>query len=741
MKKLAVFILLVLAGKSIPVVAQEIPLGTWRTHLSYSDVTHVVSGDDFIFAAVSAGIFYVDLRDNSINRLTALDGLQGGNISALNYDAGRNMLLVGYATGNLDLITDTRIQNLDLTSSSQVIGSKKINAIQLAGAFAYLATDFGVLKFSLERAEVRETYREIGPEGEQIAVSDLAIYQDSLFIASPGGIRAGSLNETNLADWRFWVQKALPVGGDPVGLAAAGTSLFTAIDASGILVYDNGAWNNASPTPAQDYRRLTGRENSLIVVSSEAVEERSADDLSLISSASSPLIADPQDALRTEGAWWVADGENGLLSDETGSFDSYSPSGPASTGVFAMEYLPDSVYVLTGGYSSLVQPLGRNDGVHIFSGGQWVNRFGGADFGDFTDVAGMPGGGALYYASAGDGLLRVSDGGIEVIDEDTPGSPLVNPGAPARGLIIPSVEADNGGIWVLNYDVPASLHYLQADGAWTSYEVPVNQARFAVEVLPVGDLVWLRVAPSRGGGLVVFDPASGAARYLTRAPDNGSLPSLRVNDLELDRDGFLWLATDAGVAIITNPFTLQGNINAVEPVFEGRPLLIDEEVTAIRVDGGNRKWMGTLNGAWLFDASADELLLRFTRENSPLPASEIRSLSIMGNTGEIFFGTDQGIVSYRSDATTGAAEHADVKIFPNPVRADFQGVVGISGLVENAEVKITDSAGRLIYRTRASGGTASWPIDGERLQSGMYMVFSATPDGSETFVGKVAVIR
>jgi len=170
-------------------------------------------------------------------------------------------------------------------------------------------------------------------------------------------------------------------------------------------------------------------------------------------------------------------------------------------------------------------------------------------------------------------------------------------------------------------------------------------------------------------------------------------------------------------------------------------LLIDEQVQVIRVDGGNRKWMGTRNGSWLFDAATDKLLLRFTAGNSPLPDNTIHSIGILGTTGEVFFGTAQGLVSYRADATEAGAEHGTVRIFPNPVRRDFAGTVGISGLVENAEVKITDSAGRLIFRTRANGGTASWAVDSENLQSGVYFVFSATQDGEETFVGKIAVIR
>ncbi len=721
---------------------QDIPLGTWRTHLSYTEVTDVTLGDNQVIAVVSSGLFYIDLQDNSLNRLTELDGLQGGGIRAIAFDPDREVLLIGYATGNLDLVLEDRIINLDLISNSQVIGSKQINDILLAGAFAYLATDFGILKLDIARAEVRETYREIGPEGAQIQVHGLALYQDSLFLASPEGVRAGRLNEVNLADWRFWKDKPLPGPGTTAqDIASAGSGLFTAVDSEGLYRYENGTWTATGLLAGEGFRKLNGQENELIVVTYTLVAAVDPVSLDVTDSPSDPLIVNAMDGLRLTNNWWIADANNGLLSDYAGEFTAYSPSGPSESGSFAMRFMDDSLYVLNGGYSPAVQPLNRIGGVNIFTGGQWYTRFKGPGFRDMTDVAVMPGSGDRFYSSAGDGLLRVSGEGPVIIDENTVGSPLVDLDPQGRGLIIPGLGADNSGIWILNYGASTPLHYLDSEDQWSSFTIPVTQARFALQVLRVGDLIWLRIAPSQGGGLVVFDPGSGEARYLGRQPDNGSLPSLRVNDMALDKDGFLWLGTEAGVSVITNPFTLQGNINAVEPVFDGRPLLIDEDVRIIKVDGGNRKWMGTRNGAWLFDPSADEMLLRFTAANSPLPVNELNAIGIMGNTGEVFFGTDQGIVSYRANATEAGPEHAAVRIFPNPVRRDFSGTVGITGLVEDAEVKITDSAGRLIYRVRSNGGTATWNVDSENLQSGIYFVFSATADGDETFVGKIAVIR
>jgi hypothetical protein len=138
------------------------------------------------------------------------------------------------------------------------------------------------------------------------------------------------------------------------------------------------------------------------------------------------------------------------------------------------------------------------------------------------------------------------------------------------------------------------------------------------------------------------------------------------------------------------------------------------------------------------------MVYKFTETNSPLPSDVIRDIEIDGRTGEVFFITDKGIVSFRGDATESTNSFQSVKIFPNPVTSDFTGTIGISGLATDAVVKITDISGKLVTEVQAQGGTATWngqDARGRRAATGVYLVFAANPEGTESMVGKITVIN
>lgn len=745
----------ILALSPVLVSAQsDIPIGTWRTHFSYYDTRHVEEAGNRIYASSENGLYYFDKEDNSITKISKIDGLQSEDISALYYDQNTDLLLIGYRSGNLDVIKDHVIINIDLNSTSQISSSKTINHITAFQSFAYLSTDFGVLKFDLNKLEVTETLRELGEGASLLRVNQSIVVNDSLFLATEEGVIAADIVQNiNLLDYQNWrrfdLSDGIPAAQVHV-ITRLGSRVVAGISMNGLYVYD-GKWQPAGILDGASFHYAGMAGDKIIVVHD--------DNVSFVTSTLQPeplsidFVTGPKEGvIDQEGFLWIADGAKGLISDYSGTFGIYTPPGPLANDISQLSYAKNTIYALPGGYSTGLVPKGNELGFYAYSNGTWNNyntassKFNIPEFKDIVDAAYSEHHKSLFLASVGYGLLQINNNGDKtIIDENAAGSPLENLNSVERNVLIPAITAEKEGLWVLNYGADQPLHLLKSDGTWQSFSFNLNIARYAIDLIVIGRQVWMMIDPARGGGIFVYDYSSGDSRYLTEVSDNGGLANKNVNAIAVDREGLVWSGTDKGVSVFTDPFSVfNGAVNAIEPIFGNRYLLTDEKVVSIEVDGGNRKWMGTSNGVWLFNESGDEQVLNFNTTNSPLPENHVSDIEINEQSGEVFFATRGGLVSYRGSATASGPEHSNVKIFPNPVTADFKGTVGISGLATDAIIKITDMSGKLIWQTQANGGTALWNVSdykGNRAATGVYLVFSASEDGEDSFVGKIAVLN
>jgi ligand-binding sensor domain-containing protein len=169
-----------------------------------------------------------------------------------------------------------------------------------------------------------------------------------------------------------------------------------------------------------------------------------------------------------------------------------------------------------------------------------------------------------------------------------------------------------------------------------------------------------------------------------------------------------------------------------------------ESITAISIDGANRKWLGTKSsGAYLLSADGMTMLKNYNVQNSPIFSNSIVSVAVDNSTGEVWFGTSEGVLSVREIATSGKKSFSDVYSFPNPVREDYAGNVTITGLMKDTQIKITDISGNLVFETMSEGGQVSWDLstyNGRRVTTGVYLIFCANNDGSKSYVTKILVI-
>lgn len=119
-------------------------------------------------------------------------------------------------------------------------------------------------------------------------------------------------------------------------------------------------------------------------------------------------------------------------------------------------------------------------------------------------------------------------------------------------------------------------------------------------------------------------------------------------------------------------------------------------------------------------------------------------ISILPKTGEVFFATDNGIISYQGEATEGGNDFENVYAYPNPVRETYDGPITITGLVNNSDIKITDISGNLVYTTTSLGGRAVWDgknLNGNRVKTGVYLIFCSDQAGEKTHISKLLFIN
>lgn len=742
MKAFKTSLCLLMIGFFTDLTAQNnIPVGSWRTHLSYNNLIEIALADGKIYGSTSNALFVFDEIDQSIQTITKLDGLSGGEISAIAYSDPMETLIIGYQDGNIDIIQDNLISSISTIKTDNFTTTKRINSIFTLDDKAYLAGDFGVSIVDLQELKLLETIVNLGPD----QIHEVTIYNDSLFAATTSGVLAASLDPSvNILDFNNWTLFSDP-SSEVISIINSEGQLSIVESQGSIYHYDQGNWVEDPILQGTKFVKLSPAQNGIFVIAADGVWEYNGLTLTPIENG----ITTANDVVQNAaGLIWLADQTNGLIKNpDNSTAERIIPSGPFSDKAYYTAFFENQIYVLSGGISDSDTPLNNNEGFYKFTNGIWDN-FNNVSVGasliqarDLSDITYNPITNQQVFASFQDGLLLLNqDASLEKVDQLTPGSSLLS-------NTISSIAYANDGLWLVNYGQLPSIHHLGNDDVWQSFSLNNSATRYPLELIVAeNNDKWLRLSPANGGGLFVFNEETGKQRFLTQTANNGGLPASSVYAIAEDHDGLIWVGTSKGVAYFSSSRSITDNnaVDAIKPLIDRSPLLRDEKITAIAIDPGNRKWIGSENGVWLFDENGEREIVHFNVNNSPLLSNHILSMSIDSNSGEVFFATDQGMVSYRGSATLAEETHQSVKIFPNPITREFDGTVAISGLANNAVVKITDISGKLIRQMQANGGTAGWNVadyNGNRASTGVYLIFSSSEDGADSFVGKIAVVN
>lgn len=737
----------------------DIPIGTWRTHLAYNRAELLENANNTLYCAAENGLFIYDTEQHEIKILSKSDGLSDISISAIRFDKESQTVILGYDDGNIDFIKDYKISNFPEIEKASLLYPKTILDIEINGNTIYFITGFGVVLFNKEKNVLTENWINLGESGDYLRIYKAAVLRDTIFLCTDEGIMAGSLNPAvNLQDYHNWkrygILEGIPRNRTEL-IETSDTQLIAVQDSLDVYRYSNGNWEKQEDIVDQPVVSLhhTGKDllftlkNKILIMNDQEEIETIASD----------KLFHPQSSLLVNNELWVADRLNGLVHIAGTKQEVIFPSSPFSNMIKRIYNTGNKIVVVPGGYDPGFMPLRNAGGFSIFENGIWKNYNNSGNSGsislpeiyDLVDVTSDAGQKNLYFASFGYGILTwdLKDN-FNIYDEQTTGCTLVNADPPGRNTFVTSMAFDRESVlWMTNYGVSTPLHELSGNNDWTGYNLSDSRSTYLLKVVITdNEDKWMIINPLYGGGILVYNEANHEEKVLSTIKGAGGLPANEVYDLVIDRKGQIWVATEKGVAYFPYPsLVLTGeDINAILPIYNQGYLFRNEKINCLEIDAGDRKWIGTDKGTWLFSSDGSEQIRNFNTDNSPLISNKILDIAVNGQTGEVFFGTDKGIVSFRADAIEPQPGLTNIKIFPNPVTPGYTGIIGIQGLPGSAIVKITDISGKLVYQTRSEGGIATWngrDYKGSRASTGIYLVFSSTMDGEDTLVGKIAIIN
>ena len=740
-----------------------VPLGAWREHLPFNHGISIAQSSDKVFCATDHGLIVLRKDDSSIEVLSRSAGLSGINLSCVGYHEATSTLLVGYDDGNVDFIKNSKVTNFgDIKRSTAVQGSKKINKITLIGDFAYLSCSFGIVVIDLIKTEVKST---LSPALSNPEIFDVTTNGDSLYAATSRGIYKAALNSPFLPYYIAWdTLPGIGYNGTFRSIAFFDTALFAirfvegAYDSDTIFKHQNNITTIERTGDAFYSIRNSG--NRLLVSGNLAIFKRESGAVGFeVLYTANPHPADVITDVSSNTIIWSADRETGILRlKDIYEEERYTPEGPPSTNVWKMKYSGSQLWVTTGAWNDAFSPLYMIDGVFRLKGIEWDNNklpYNGDWVRDAVAIAVDPSDADhVFVGSWGKGVAEIQDSVLIKVYNDSNSTLQHLSNGPDIRVSSAAFDTD-GNLWLANASVSSPLAMKKPDNTWKSFSF-----NSGVNGRMTGDILvdnsgnkWMIVAET---GIVVAateDEEMTSYKFLNDAVGNGALSSNSVLSIAQDIEGQIWVGTTKGISVFYSPESIlqsgSGDWDSQKIIINqdgyDQYLLEAEEVTAIQVDGANRKWLGTRKaGLFLVSDDGTEQLQHFTTENSPLLSNTISCLTMDEKSGELFIGTDVGICSYRGDASAGSTVFGNVYAFPNPVLPDYNGLIAVSGLVTNADVKITDVQGNLIYSGKANGGTLTWNgkrYSGERAATGVYLVFCSNSDGSQTKVTKIMFIN
>jgi ligand-binding sensor domain-containing protein len=763
----ACFILLIL---SVSVFSQTSYNG-WNIYTSFREVKGVGVGQNTVWAASSGGLFNFEQSNlSAANKFTSIDGLLSNELTSI-IVSNDGKVWAGSFDGSISVLNatdNTWRQITDIRSSTEP--SKRINAFYQYNNFMFFATEYCIVKFSISQFQfIDQPYIFLGPALPiKSAVNDILVVNDTIWAATKNGVAYANINGSLpiQSTWSNYTTGNSVLKRNLINAVSYFDSKVMMGTDSGMVYYQNNTVNTFAPlyngVPVEDPVYRMAVSNGMLYFSTYTnyggfkgnyrvfkVNQSNINNAELILGG----IEVNSLKINSAGDLLIGTVNNGVNVYRNNTSNYVIPNGPYSNLNFSISVEPNgNLWAVSG---SLGDWVGRS-GIYKYDGTGWFNY-------TYSDFPVMGNGccgwvftypdrtGNVWAAGFGNGLLKIN--GSDVVKYDDANSilqPFVSPGF----VLVNGIDEDNSGnLWVLNNRVQNNfVNFTQGVG----YPSPVGNPFDMHGTFLVVDnfnTKWVTLHPIEGNlrGVMYFNENTSPRGSLISYQLLGADVS-QVNDIVVDKNGEVWIATNNGVIIIANPEQVINNPGTIPTTFKMRIIEngistpLTENVLSIDVDALNNKWLGTIsNGVIYVSPDGSTLLNRFNTLNAPLLDNKITSIRADKSSGKVYFGSDKGMVSYQTIAVNPLTECDKISAGPNPFVVPSSSMLRIDGLVEESTIKILSISGTLVAEFETPGGKiANWDgrdLNGNYVASGVYIIAGFNKDGSKVCKGKVAIVR
>ncbi|MBP6001106.1 MAG: T9SS type A sorting domain-containing protein [Flavobacterium sp.] len=729
----------------------------WKGYFSYNEIVDVTGGTGKILAATQNAVFTQITASSETDLYNSITGFKPESITALHYSETTHKIYAGNANGLLLVIQPdgSVTTKVDIINEVPVApNKKKINDLYEHNGRIYLATDYGISVVDASTLEFISTYF-IGTAGEETAVLQTTVLGNEIYaVTRDFGIRKATVSNPNLFDFNQWQTFTT---GTWTGIVTFFDQI-VAMNADAKTYKFNGTLPQVILNQTQPGLKLKTNGSELIITTMNHVFVLNQVFTQRANITSIPDFSAAFTAATVVGnKIYIGTQKDGLFSTDLTNptvFENLSPNGPLQNYIFRVKKAPNLLWTVYGDYTFDYNPFPLDEmGISNYDpnlGWKTIPYSDVLEAKCLSDLAINPlQPNNVFISSYFSGVLELTGETIFLHDATNSGPSGLEPFTPQTWVLNNSPAFDkNGNLWVTNRGTDKALKVLRTSNQWQSYDIGdyITNGRFAPMAIDKNETKWL---PTRDDGVIAFNDTQSNKTVVINT--ESGLPSTNVLCVAVDNRNQLWIGTAAGLRVLSSvdQFLRQNELNVSSIIIQegdlAQELFYQQLIIDIAVDGANRKWVAIENGGvFLVAADGQETIYRFDTSNSPLPSNTVNDIEIDGVSGEVFFATDKGMVSFLGTSTQPSDNLADVYVYPNPVRPGFSGTVKISGLTDKATVKITDIEGNLVYETTTAGGTIEWDTTAfgkYKVASGVYMIFVSSEDGLQTTVKKVMIIR